>query len=338
MNETNEEKINCQLLNLSNQNVLNCLEYIAFDSNSTIVLAIQQQIINCYFFKNNYLKHMSSIKVLKDEVGYLNQLEYLKTSNSILTIYQQRILIANLNGFNTRKFLLKNRLKLQGRCGSLLFNKIQSHLFISNQNQICFFEKRMDGWKCSQEIEVDYSRVSVISMCLNCQEDELLVQTNNGYTGSTKVYIYHKKTQQQEIKWIQIQSMWQGIIFGKLWGGFVDHFYLINEFALNVYNKSNQSQDYIHYASSEFKHSQSLIFKQILQNNLVLLIKNQSISVMKLNQQQKLEQIKQIKIDLSALNNLNHGYSSKQSLLTQDEKLLVIWNRQDTLIIEMIYI
>ncbi|CAD8197465.1 unnamed protein product [Paramecium octaurelia] len=337
MNDINEKEIDCQLINLSNLDVLNCLEYIAFNSNSTIVLAIQENIINSYFFKNNYLKRISSIKESRKDNDNLKQLEYLKASNSILTTNQQNILIAKLNCLNSRKFLQKIGHGLFDGCQTMLFNQTQNNLFISCFNQIHFFEKNIEGWKCSQEIEVGY-RDYVISMCLNFQEDELQIYADDGYNCSAYIYIYQKKTQQQEINWILIQTISFGNGIGKLWGGFVDHLFFFNEGVLDVYKKSDQSQDYIQYASSLLK-SHSSIFWQFLQNKFVLLIeKNNSIIVMKLNLQQKLEFIKSITIDMSELINKFSYYSEINAILTQDEKLLVIWNKKKTLIIKMINI
>ncbi|CAK88728.1 unnamed protein product (macronuclear) [Paramecium tetraurelia] len=337
MNEINEEKINCQLYNLSNQNVLNSLEYIAFNSNSTILLAIQQNIINSYYFKNNYLKHISSIKVLRKGKDHLEQLEYLKGSNSILTTIRNNILIANLSCLKSRKILQKIGHRLYSGCQQMLFNQNQNNLFISSDNQVLFIEKNIEGWKQTQKIQLGY-RDYVISMCLNLQEDELQIYADDGYNCSAYIYIYQKQTQQQEINWILIQNMRFGNGIGKLWGGFVNQLLFFNEFSLDVYKKSNQSQDYIEYVSSQIQ-SRSLIFCQFLQNKLVLLIeKNNTIRVMKLNLQQKLEFVKSIEIDMSALINKFSYYSSIKATLTQDENFLIIWNQEKTLIIKMIYI
>ncbi|CAK88666.1 unnamed protein product (macronuclear) [Paramecium tetraurelia] len=255
---------------------------------------------------------------------------------------QKKILIANLNGLNRRKFLLKIDIKSYinywDSSQQLLLNKTQNNLFIAHRNQILIFEQSINGWKCSQSFQVS-SRCSVSSIFFNFQEDELQIYSFDGYDLIDKLYIFHKQTQEQEINWVLIQKIGLYGLSGQVLGGFLDHIYFADCYGLDVYKKQNQSQYYIMYASSEFKHHTKGFFRCVhfVQNKFLLLEEdNNSIRVMKINQQQQLEFIKQI--DIPALKSQKSSSNSqRRSFLTQDEKFLVIQNNEITLLIELIY-
>ncbi|CAK58728.1 unnamed protein product (macronuclear) [Paramecium tetraurelia] len=331
MDFINEGEINLQLINLQDQTTLNNLEQITFNYNSKIILAIQQSIIYAYFFGLNNLKTISSIHVKRKNTEQLKQIEYLQASNSILSIVNLKILVANLNALNTRKFQLKIDYGLYGYCDQLLLNKNQNNLFIGFKNYILFFENKFCVWKYSKQIITGY-RDYILSICLNFEEDELQVYANDSYNCSAYIYIYHKQTQNNSIQWILNQTIKFTDGIGYLWGGQVNHLYFMNPFSLKVFKQDKQLSEYQIYSSSNVS-NQSVICWVFLQNKFILLIENNNrISVMILNQQQKLELIKSININLS-INKYSYCLQFKSFL--QNGEFLIIWNTEKTLIFRM---
>ncbi|CAD8211134.1 unnamed protein product [Paramecium pentaurelia] len=334
MNICQDSKINCQLTDLKTESILNDLEQITFNNDSTIVITIQKSYIQAYFQKNEDLKSISSFNVLKDK--YYSQLQYLTFSNSFIAIPKSQILISSLNGLNARKFILKIDHGL-GLCYKLLLNKNENILFLSYFNEIRIFQKQIIGWKCIDTLQSLSHRDTIQQLCLNFEEDHLVIHTSNGYSGSPTILVYRKKSIEQQIQWVIKQriSVENGMICG-----FINNnqFLFSDNYSLQFYtqNKDNQkfeSENYYNFILSNYQFK-SFAFQH--QNQVLFIITKNELSVIQLQEQQKLKQRQLIQIDLSKLLEEDVSTVAFNSILTKDGKYLYIWNRKKTKIIRIL--
>ncbi|CAD8129797.1 unnamed protein product [Paramecium sonneborni] len=331
-----DDKIVCEFLNLNGKSLLNNLEQISFNNDSTIVLTIQKSYIQAYFYKNEDLKSITSFQVLK--YAYFSQLQYLTFSNSFIAIPNSQILISSLSGLNSRKFMLKVQHDL-GACYKLFLNKNENFLFISYRNDIHIFEKQIIGWKCIDKLESLSNRDSIEYLCLNPEENHLVIHTSNGYSGSLAIVIFNKKSIENQIQWVMKQRISQGN--GELLG-FVNNFQFLFQdydrlqiYSLNKENLKFESTNSINFGAPNYQF-QSLAFWH--KNSTLFIITKNSIRIMQFQEYQKLRQRQLIQIDLSELTEADVGTNQFHSILTKDGKYLFIWNRKKTQIIKILNI
>ncbi|CAD8157781.1 unnamed protein product [Paramecium octaurelia] len=328
-----DEKITCELINVKAQDILNNLEQIAPNYDSTIILTIQQSYIKTYFCKNEEIKFLSSSKVTKDK--YYSQIQYLTTSNTYIAIPQSQILISTLYGVNSRKFMQKVKHQFYS-CQSLLLNKKENILFLTEFNQIEVFEKQIIGWKSIDLLQTLSNRDSICSLCLSPEEDYLVTSTSNYYSGSPAIVVYRKKVVDNQKYWMLTQGISSDS--GELWG-FVNNFQFLflNFDSLQIYTENQQNKKFENTNTIQFEipYFQCKSFAFLHQHQILLIITINSIYVMKLQEEKKLLLKQQIQINLSQLIKSNPASMQFNSILTKDGKYLFIWNGVKTQVMSL---
>ncbi|CAD8112403.1 unnamed protein product [Paramecium sonneborni] len=331
-----DQKMVFEFINLKSENILNNLKQISFNDDSTILLTIQKSQIQTYFNKRENLKRISSFKVPKD--AYFSQLQYLTFTNQFIAIPKSQILISSLCTLNSKKIVLKVQHNFCS-CYKLLLNKNENILFISYFNEIHIFEKQIIAWQCIDTLQSLSHRDTIEQISLSLDEDQLVIHTSNGYSGSPAILVYKKQYIDKQIQWVLKQRINQenGELIGFLNNNqflFLDY-YSTQIYTLNKENQKFECTNSINFRQSNFQFKSFVFWHK---NQILLIITQDNISVMQLQKLQILSQLQSIQIDISKSIDVDFATNEFHSILTNDGKYLFIWNKRNTQIIRILYI